>query len=551
MPSFHNGPVEIAYLDEGQETPGAEPIVLVHGFASTKEKNWVEPGWVDTLTKAGRRVIALDNRGHGQSSKLYDPVDYHTSLLADDVRALLDHLSIERADVFGYSMGARITAFLALAHPERVRSAILGGLGMHLVQSAGLPMSIADALEASSIGDVTDAQGRLFRAFADQTKSDRRALAACIRGTRQTLSREQVASIPHARHGRGRLEGRNRRVAPTARRTDPQREAPGHSEPRPHAGGRRPGVQGGRFGIPSGAGMTTLVEPVLQTFTGANGNKLIGDVTGHDGPPVLLLHGGGQTRHAWRKTGDLIARMGRVAYAIDQRGHGDSEWVADGAYGFPDYGADARALSAQIAARHGVEPVAVGASLGGIASLIAEGGEGRPNGHTFSALVLVDITPRVDLDGVAKVHGFMRAHAQEGFATVEEAADAVAAYLPHRPRPRSTEGLKKNLRLHPDGRWRWHWDPRFLDGRRRIGPGGGEIEQMLVAAAKRITIPTLLVRGGSSELVQEEHAKDLLRLVPHATYVDVSGARHMVAGDRNDQFANAIKSFLSNLQNPS
>jgi pimeloyl-ACP methyl ester carboxylesterase len=179
--------------------------------------------------------------------------------------------------------------------------------------------------------------------------------------------------------------------------------------------------------------------------------------------------------------------------------------------------------------------------------LAAGGVEGAPKDKVFQALVLVDITPRVDVNGVAKVHGFMREHAYEGFATVEEAADAVAAYLPHRPRPRSNEGLKKNLRMHPDGRWRWHWDPRFLDGKRRVGPGGGAVEEMLVAAARRITIPTLLVRGASSELVQEQHAKDLLELVPHASYVDVTGARHMVAGDRNDQFADAIKGFLSHL----
>ena len=142
----------------------------------------------------------------------------------------------------------------------------------------------------------------------------------------------------------------------------------------------------------------------------------------------------------------------------------------------------------------------------------------------------------------------MRAHAKEGFATIAEAADAVAAYLPHRPRPRSHEGLKKNLRLHPDGRWRWHWDPRFLDGRRRIGPHGEEVERMLVDAARRISVPALLVRGASSELVQEAHAKEFLQLVPQATYVDVSGARHMVAGDRNDQFASAIKDFLRDLK---
>lgn len=191
MPSFKNGPVEISYLDEGD----GEPIVLVHGFASNKEVNWVAPAWVSTLTRAGRRVIALDNRGHGASSKLYDPADYHTALMAGDVRALLDHLAIERADVMGYSMGARITAFLASSHPKRVRSAILGGLGIRLVDGVGLPESIAEALEAPSLDDVSDPTGRVFRAFGDQTKSDLRALAACIRGSRQTLSRVEAAAL--------------------------------------------------------------------------------------------------------------------------------------------------------------------------------------------------------------------------------------------------------------------------------------------------------------------------------------------------------------------
>jgi len=191
MESFANGEVEIAYLDEGD----GDPIVLVHGFASTKEVNWVNPGWVSTLTRDGRRVIALDNRGHGASGKLYDPSAYHSATMADDVRALLDHLKIERADVMGYSMGARITAFLAVKHPERIRSAILGGLGVRLVEGVGLPESIADALEAPSLDDVRDPTGRVFRIFADQTKSDLRALAACIRGSRQTLDRTEVAAI--------------------------------------------------------------------------------------------------------------------------------------------------------------------------------------------------------------------------------------------------------------------------------------------------------------------------------------------------------------------
>ena len=191
MPSFRNGDVEIAYLDEGE----GEPVVLVHGFASNKEVNWVNPGWVTTLTRGGRRAIALDNRGHGASSKLYDPAAYHSALMAGDVRALMDHLGIERADIMGYSMGARISAFLAVDHPERIRSVVIGGLGIRLVGGVGLPESIAEALEAPSPGDISDPTGRTFRSFAEQTRSDLKALASCIRGSRQTLSREQVAAI--------------------------------------------------------------------------------------------------------------------------------------------------------------------------------------------------------------------------------------------------------------------------------------------------------------------------------------------------------------------
>jgi pimeloyl-ACP methyl ester carboxylesterase len=191
MQRFAHDGVEIAFLDEGE----GDPIVLVHGFASTAQVNWLHPGWISTLTRAGRRVIALDNRGHGASSKLYDPAAYHTANMAEDVRALLDHLDVPRADVMGYSMGARITAFLALAHPSRLRRAVLGGLGIRLVDGVGLPESIAEALEAPSLAQVSDPTGHMFRAFAEQTKSDLKALAACIRGSRQTLTREQVAAI--------------------------------------------------------------------------------------------------------------------------------------------------------------------------------------------------------------------------------------------------------------------------------------------------------------------------------------------------------------------
>ncbi len=189
--TFRSDDAEIAYLDAG----AGAPIVLVHGFASTKETNWVTPGWVDTLTGAGRRVIALDNRGHGASTKLYDPARYHTAIMAEDVRALMDHLGFERADLMGYSMGARTVAFAALAHPTRVRSLVIGGLGIRLVGGVGLPETIAEALEAPSITQVTDPRGYAFRAFAQQTGSDLRALAACIRGSRQTLSPAEVGRI--------------------------------------------------------------------------------------------------------------------------------------------------------------------------------------------------------------------------------------------------------------------------------------------------------------------------------------------------------------------
>jgi pimeloyl-ACP methyl ester carboxylesterase len=191
VPRFRHDDVEIAFLDEGD----GEPIVLVHGFASNAAVNWVQPGWLKFLKDAGRRVIALDNRGHGGSTKLYDPAAYHSARMAGDLGALLDHLELGRADVMGYSMGARIAAFLALHDPQRLRSVIFGGLGSRLVDGIGAPDDVAQALEAPSLAAVSDPRARMFRVFAEQTKSDLRALAACMRGSSQTLTPAEVATI--------------------------------------------------------------------------------------------------------------------------------------------------------------------------------------------------------------------------------------------------------------------------------------------------------------------------------------------------------------------
>ncbi|MFG1350318.1 alpha/beta fold hydrolase [Xanthobacter autotrophicus] len=191
MPHFSSAGVDIAYFDIGS----GDPVLLIHGFASSKEINWVGPSWTKTLTEAGYRAIGFDHRGHGESEKLYDPALYDTRIMAEDAQRLLAHLGLERADVVGYSMGARVGAQMALHFPQAVRSLIMGGLGIHLVDGVGLPQTVADALEAPSLDDVADPMGRMFRAFADANKADLKALAACIRGSRQVLTREEVARI--------------------------------------------------------------------------------------------------------------------------------------------------------------------------------------------------------------------------------------------------------------------------------------------------------------------------------------------------------------------
>jgi pimeloyl-ACP methyl ester carboxylesterase len=288
--------------------------------------------------------------------------------------------------------------------------------------------------------------------------------------------------------------------------------------------------------------------PTTETFTGAAGNKLVADRYGTGARAAILLHGGGQTRHAFAGSAQALARAGWTAFTLDQRGHGDSEWIEGGYYRLRDFADDAAKIAGEIAQRFSRAPVLIGASLGGMAGLLAEGqaaAEKMP--ARFSALVLVDVTPRFDLGGAAKIRAFMQGRAGEGFGSIEEAADAIAEYLPHRPRPSSAEGLRKNLRLHEDGRWRWHWDPRFFEGPHPINENREANEAARIEAARTLRIPALLVRGASSELVKEEHAREFLELARHAKFVDVAGARHMVAGDRNDVFSAAILEFLSEL----
>lgn len=280
------------------------------------------------------------------------------------------------------------------------------------------------------------------------------------------------------------------------------------------------------------------------TFTGGSGNALAADVhDGGAGRTALLVHGGGQTRHSWRGVAERMAGLGWTAITLDQRGHGDSAWIEDGDYAFQTFADDLTAVADQVTERFGARPVSIGASLGGMASMLAEGCAERP---VLSAVVLVDITPRVNRSGVEKVIGFMAERSEHGFASLEEAADAISTYLPHRKRPKDLSGLSKNLRLHDDGRYRWHWDPQFVQ-RRRTGVSQEVHENRMVAAASQLTVPVLLVRGRDSELVDEASVRDFMNIVPHADYADVAGARHMVAGDKNDAFADAVLEFLNKI----
>jgi len=262
-----------------------------------------------------------------------------------------------------------------------------------------------------------------------------------------------------------------------------------------------------------------------------------------DGPPILFFHGGGQTRHAWGGTARLLGDKGWRATTVDLRGHGESDWaphreVEGDGYTLDDFAADVRA----VAAIQSSPPVLIGASLGGLASLTAIG-EAPEGLAVASGLVLVDVAPRLEQEGIDRIAEFMLGNL-DGFASLDEVADAVAAYNPHRPRPKDLSGLRKNVRLRDDGRWYWHWDPAFLLGGRIDETRSVRNEGRLEDAARAVALPALLVRGRQSDVLSEEGVRHTLELMPQARYVDVGGAGHMVAGDRNDAFNDAVVEFL-------
>lgn len=265
----------------------------------------------------------------------------------------------------------------------------------------------------------------------------------------------------------------------------------------------------------------------------APGIEITADVAGPRGAPTVILgHGGGQTRHSWDKAEEQLAGAGYFAINYDLRGHGDSDWSKDG-----DYSLETRADDLAAVAGHGSRPFAlVGASLGGITAMVA-----ASRGLEPAALVLVDIVPKMSQKGVAKITAFMTGN-PDGFASLEEAADAIAAYYPDRPRPKDLSGLHKNLRLGPDGRYRWHWDPSWMHS-----PRGDPrfLLDMMDEADWTDRVPTLLVRGMKSDMVDDDGVEDLRRRIPELEIADIRGAGHMVAGDKNDEFNAAVIEFLT------
>jgi pimeloyl-ACP methyl ester carboxylesterase len=258
---------------------------------------------------------------------------------------------------------------------------------------------------------------------------------------------------------------------------------------------------------------------------------------------VLLLHGGGQTRHSWDRTAADLAGLGWTVFTKDLRGHGESDWDPDGQYSIETMADDILVASAEIAGGDSLlRPVLVGASMGGLASLLAAG----KDPECCRALVLVDIALRVEPEGSRRVRSFMQ-QKPEGFESLEEAAEAVAAYNPERSRPVRLDGLRKNLRRAEDGRWHWHWDPLILGQSHDSEDREHPIRVKLREAAGRITVPALLVRGLQSDVVSDESLEEARSILPNATVVEVSDAGHMVAGDDNETFLEAIRSFLEGL----
>jgi pimeloyl-ACP methyl ester carboxylesterase len=277
------------------------------------------------------------------------------------------------------------------------------------------------------------------------------------------------------------------------------------------------------------------VDPRQEVFEGFEGLRLVADVWGDaDAWPLLFLHGGGQTRHAWGSTAEKVASQGWRAVTIDLRGHGDSDWAANGDYSFTAFGGDVVAVVDQL----GRPPVLVGASLGGMSALLAEGTSDRT---VSSGLILVDITPRTNKEGIDRIKSFMKS-GLGGFDSLEEAADAIAAYTPQRTRRVNPTGLMKVLRQR-DGRWYWHWDPAFIQqDRTEVVPD--RLAGLLDVAVNNIHVPTMLVRGLLSDVVDQEGVDHFRAAMPEATVVDVAGASHMIAGDRNDAFSDAVVTFL-------
>jgi peroxiredoxin len=281
--------------------------------------------------------------------------------------------------------------------------------------------------------------------------------------------------------------------------------------------------------------------PEVFSVKGVGGVRIAADRLGDPlAPAVVFLHGGGQTRRSWGRAAAAVAERGWQAVTVDLRGHGESDWSDDGDYRVITFAGDVLEVLRQLPP----QPVLVGASLGGFMSMLLAG-ELSPG--TVRAVVLVDIVPNMDPSGATRIHGFMNDRMESGFASLDEVADAIQEYNPHRPRPSDLDGLRTNLRER-DGRWYWHWDPKFIDGTSALPPiEVTEVDRLYAAieAILRDAVPMLLVRGQMSDLVTEQRADEFIARFPEVDFVDVGGAGHMVAGDRNDLFAGAVVEFLT------